>query len=678
MCQSEKLSNLQCLMRNLLLFHIVMWCTSASLQAQYSLQGDGIDMGSNCYQLTAETTNQMGSIWYEELIDLNEAFELQFTMNFGDLNNEPGEIPGADGMMFVLQNESSTALGNAGIGMGYGNLTPSLGIEFDTFHNKGIGDMYEDHIAIHINGNVNHNNTNSLAGPVLANEVTQEIEDGLNHAITIRWNPSTFQVDVYFDCQFRLGTTINLIDDVFGGESEVWWGFTASTGSLYNSQSVCLYENVSPSADLNICPGNSTQLIAGGDINSTFTWVPSDFLDNSNVFNPTANPPSTQVYTVTYTDFCGDVQVNSIAVIVEPIDVELYSTSTAITCDFPEITFAAITNYPNTDITWTAYEDGEYDVIDGFNATTSTSGVYLVNVVSEDGECSAEDTQEIIIDTLSYSSLISSTEILNCYTPTGTLQGSSDNDNAQFYWETEDGSFFGSPDMASPTITSGGTYTLNVTNPTNGCLNSSSIIVAEDFTYPEIYLGYPNGIVSCETPSVQIVGTVIEPWGYENIIEWSWSEGGGLSDPWNINPTSPLPGEYYLTITFSENGCSTTSEEVSVEQDEFAFIDISSIKFPNVITPNDDGDNEVLRPFFTEVSLLNINPLQVLDVYELTVHNRWGQLVFKNNGEPVTWDGRSHEHMLHSGTYLINVYYKSTCVDIQQGNYKGVLQIFSD
>jgi gliding motility-associated-like protein len=678
MCHSGKLSNLQCVMKNLLLFYIVLFWSSLSVQAQYSLQGDGVDMGSNCYQLTAETTNQMGSIWYEELIDLNDTFELQFTMNFGDLNNEPGEIPGADGMMFVLQNESSTAVGNAGNGMGYGNLTPSLGIEFDTFQNKGIGDIFGDHIAIHKNGNVDHNNNNSLAGPVLANEENQEIEDGLNHAITIRWNPSTFQLDVYFDCEFRLGTTIDLINEVFEGESEVWWGFTASTGSLYNSQSVCLYENVSPSDDVNICPGNSTQLIAGGDINSSFTWFPPVYLDDPSIFNPIATPPSTQIYTVIYTDFCGYIQVNSIAVIVEPIELELYSNSTAITCDVSEITFAATTNYPNTNITWEASEGGEYDEIDGFNATTTSGGVYIVTVVSEDGECAAEDLQEITIDTASYSASSGSAGILNCYTPTFSLEGSSDNADAQFFWDTEDGTFFGNSNIPSPTITAGGTYTLTVTNPSSGCVNSSIITIEEDFTYPEISLGYPNGIISCETPSVQIVGTEIEPWGYDNIIEWSWSEGGGLTEPWIINPNTQLPGEYTLTIMFNENGCTTSSESTTIELDEFAFIDISSIAFPNVITPNGDEFNDVLKPFFEETSIMEIDPLQVLDRYDITVHNRWGQLVHESNGVPLSWDGRSNGDMLHSGAYIIDIYYTSTCGDTQTGSYKGVLEIFAD
>ena len=68
-------------------------------------------------------------------------------------------------MMFVPQNQSSTALGGSGQGMGYGSMTPSLGVEFDTYYNGDLGDMYPDHIGIHINGNTNHYSPNCLSGP---------------------------------------------------------------------------------------------------------------------------------------------------------------------------------------------------------------------------------------------------------------------------------------------------------------------------------------------------------------------------------------------------------------------------------------------------------------------------------------------------------------------------------
>ena len=87
-----------------------------SLFSQFNLQGDGYSSGDNCYVLTEEVGFQVSTIWHEEYLDINIPFELQFTMNFGDLTQ------GADGMMFVLQLEGPEATGNVGQGMGYGCL----------------------------------------------------------------------------------------------------------------------------------------------------------------------------------------------------------------------------------------------------------------------------------------------------------------------------------------------------------------------------------------------------------------------------------------------------------------------------------------------------------------------------------------------------------------------------
>ena len=168
-------------------------------------------------------------------------------MNFGD-NDQ-----GADGMMFVLQNESSTIEGQIGEDIGFGNIDPGLGIEFDTFKNENLGDMNADH-GIHRDGQSNHNAPTSLAGPVQAALFSSNIEDGEDHAIRITWDPVSQEIRVYFNCLFRLSANIDLIGDIFDGESLVWWGFTASTGGLNNVHSVCLYDNVSPSGNIGICP----------------------------------------------------------------------------------------------------------------------------------------------------------------------------------------------------------------------------------------------------------------------------------------------------------------------------------------------------------------------------------------------------------------------------------------
>ena len=124
-------------------------------------------------------------------------------------------------------------------------------------------------------------------------------------------------------------------------------------------------------------------------------------------------------------------------------------------------------------------------------------------------------------------------------------------------------------------------------------------------------------------------GTTIEPEGYTNNIEWTWAEGG-LIDPWSIEPSTPIPGNYALTVTFEENGCSTsTMDSVTVEQDEFAFISIESLTVPNIITPNGDVYNNKLIPMFSDPELSSINPLDVVDYWKLIVRDRWGLLVYE-------------------------------------------------
>lgn len=652
---------------------------TSSIFAQYNLQGDGFVMGDNCYQLTSATYNQVSTIWYEELIDLNQPFELQFKMNFGDLNGENGEDIGADGMMFVLQNNSSTAMGIMGEGMGYGNMDPSLGIEFDTYYNPNLQDMYPDHIAIHRDGNTNHNSVNALAGPIQADPEDVDIEDGEDHAISITWDPSSQEISVFFDCQYRLSANIDLVNDIFSGESEVWWGFSASTGGSYNVHTVCLYENVSPSSDIAICPGYSTQLIAGGDIYSEYSWSPIDYLDDPTAYNPIASPPSSQVYSVTYTDFCGQTQSNTIEVTVEPIEAQILADDDAITCLNEEVNLTAYTNYPNAQINWSVVDGTELSDVTNNTATATGEGVYLISVTSYDGNCSSEDVFEVLVDTVSFEAITGPADVVNCNQPSIILQGESNSDEAEFVWSTTDGQFLGSSFTQTPTVISEGQYTLTVINPNNGCETVNHLEIEEDFTAPEITLGQANGLISCITPVVQIDGNDISPDGYTNLIEWTEYEGE-LFDPLTLNPSTQWPGSFGLTVTFEENGCSTTTTEtVEVEQDEYAFISLESLVIPNIFTPNGDAVNNVFRPKFSDPELQNINPLDVLDYWKFKVLDRWGMLVYENNGDPEVWHGTNmNGRKVSSETYIIEISFESNCIETQSGEYIGSLKVISD
>lgn len=201
------------------------------LSAQvYVLNGNASNLGSGCYRLTPALDNQAGSVWSQNKIDLDGGFEIRADLNFGNK-----DANGADGVAFVLQ-PVCTGLGGSGGGLGYQGISPSLVVEYDTWQNPANNDPAQDHIALQRNGVLVHASPHMLAGPALVGN----IENGSFHATVIRWEAATQTFTVFFDGLLVLSYTGDIVADIFSGQPEVFWGFTAATGAANNDQRVCI------------------------------------------------------------------------------------------------------------------------------------------------------------------------------------------------------------------------------------------------------------------------------------------------------------------------------------------------------------------------------------------------------------------------------------------------------
>jgi len=69
--------------------------------------------------------------------------------------------------------------------------------------------------------------------------------------------------------------------------------------------------------DDSICPGESVNLNASGG--TSYTWSPTDGLNDPNISSPIASPTITTTYTVTVTDFNGIQDTDDVTVIVNPL-----------------------------------------------------------------------------------------------------------------------------------------------------------------------------------------------------------------------------------------------------------------------------------------------------------------------------------------------------------------------
>ncbi|PPK86468.1 legume-like lectin family protein [Neolewinella xylanilytica] len=194
---------------------------------EFRLGGSAEILNEECIRLTPETPYVSGSAWFQNPMDLEYPFELTVDLVLGE-NDELG----ADGIVFVFHPTMQT--GYRGEGMGFAGLYPSLGIEFDTYQNYHLGDPSADHVAIMPHGQAHH--ARSMVGPIdLPN-----LENGAKRPLTIAWNPGNQTLQVSLDGQTVATYTGDIINDIFGGNSKVYWGATAATGRKMNYQDVCI------------------------------------------------------------------------------------------------------------------------------------------------------------------------------------------------------------------------------------------------------------------------------------------------------------------------------------------------------------------------------------------------------------------------------------------------------
>ncbi|GAB2836264.1 lectin-like domain-containing protein [Ferruginibacter profundus] len=201
------------------------------LIAQYTVNGSSSQDACNVYTLTPAASGKSGSVWNNNKINLNQPIDFIFDIFLGS-----GDSPGADGIAFVLQ-PISTSVGSQGSGLGYQGITPAVGVTIDTYQNSSPdNDPFYDHIAIQLNGDLNHSNANNIAGPVTAISGNNNIEDGQWHSLRILWNPVTTTFSAYIDGTLRVSAVRDFVNTVFGGNPMVYWGFTGSTGQEFNLQ----------------------------------------------------------------------------------------------------------------------------------------------------------------------------------------------------------------------------------------------------------------------------------------------------------------------------------------------------------------------------------------------------------------------------------------------------------
>ena len=166
----------------------------------------------------------------------------------------------------------------------------------------------------------------------------------------------------------------------------------------------------------------------------------------------------------------------------------------------------------------------------------------------------------------------------------------------------------------------------SVTGNQQGCTHSASgtIIV---HALPKADFDYTPD----EIKTIHPVVTFIDQ-SSTDVISWYWNFGDGesLETTTNNNPTHTYPEEedqFDVTLIVNNGKCyDVITKSILIEEDpEYSFF------IPNAFTPNEDGVNDGFRG--KGVGIIE---------YELSIFDRWGNLIWQSNDLFEEWDGTAN------------------------------------
>ncbi|MEM9932414.1 MAG: PKD domain-containing protein [Bacteroidota bacterium] len=511
-------------------------CTH-SLFGQYQVNGDAVQITPECYVLTQDGPFSSGSVWYLNKVDISKSFDVYTDIFLGNK-----DANGADGIAFVLQ-PVSTSLGEAGLDLGYGGIVPSVAVEFDTYQNVDRADPAYDHVAIMKEGVGFHNTTANMAGPVRIIPGVDNAEDGQIHSVRINWNAVSQELSVYVDCVLRTTANRDLVKDVFGGNPEVFWGFTGATGGLSNIHNFCLkYVSFTEElVDTTICKGESATLNGGTGSGNTFSWSPATGLNSTVIPNPIASPDVTTTYYLEVTDFCGFKRYDTVTVSVSEPVVEAGPDSSV--CEGRLIRLQGSGNgSPQWSPTVSLINPNTFTPF----AFLNQSRTYTLTVTDSIG-CTASDTVSIQFNPLPNIGLTPDTAI--CAGDSATLSAGG---GIQYSWSPATG--LSDPTIPSPTASPGTSTTYGVVvTDANGCVNTENMRLTVN-ALPVANAGDDQEICDGTTASLSASGG----------SSYEWSPTPFLSDPTIQNPiASPLITTIYSVEVTDGNGC-TDSDSIQI------------------------------------------------------------------------------------------------------------------
>ena len=198
---------------------------------------------------------------------------------------------------------------------------------------------------------------------------------------------------------------------------------------------------------------------------------------------------------------------------------------------------------------------------------------------------------------------------------------------------------FGENQYVAPSLSA--SYPVEVTDICGETL-TETINVEVQYIYSDFYTSY------LTDTEIEFIATPEPPCP---TCDFDWDFGDGTTSE-EMHPTHEYDGlgDYYAQLTVTNPlGCADSAYTL-VEGPVLIYI-------PNAFTPNNDGINDAFKVVISEVTR-----------YELSIYNRWGEMVFFSEDPDEVWVGNVNggEHYAPAGMYNYRLKWKGARTDAEE------------
>ncbi|MEZ4952249.1 MAG: gliding motility-associated C-terminal domain-containing protein [Saprospiraceae bacterium] len=300
-----------------------------------------------------------------------------------------------------------------------------------------------------------------------------------------------------------------------------------------------------------------------------FSWATTDgcFISQPIFCNPLS---IVGTYVLTVTDLVNNcVSVSSVTVLDATTPPVADAGATAeINCNnlAPQLDGSNSTPLGQLDFEWSTLDGhilfGEMTAM----PTIDSAGEYQLIVTDQFNQC--KDTASVVITRDADIPPVNAgaDTSLTCTLTELNLNGSGSAVGVDIIYEWTGPGIVSNANSLQPLINATGTYILEVTDTSNGCVVTDTVVVSLNTVAPDANITASQTLlITCQITALSLDGSTSTPSGNVS-YQWTTVDGVIVNDPTNPTATISSGGTYVLTVTDLTNGC-TNQESISVAED---------------------------------------------------------------------------------------------------------------